>query len=146
MAILKPNKPLKYVKPDGTTITVDEDGTIHSAGGGGGGSSYTFTNGLTETDGTVSWDLNDIIKKGSGNGSLILRREVSPNFNPTATDSIIRCYNGDVFGFGHFIFNGENINIQGQNHIASGQSLGLTIQGGNNNFFFGSGTMSANNI
>ena len=25
------------VKPDGTTITVDEDGTIHSVGGGGGG-------------------------------------------------------------------------------------------------------------
>lgn len=24
------------VKPDGTTVTVDEDGTIHSAGGGGG--------------------------------------------------------------------------------------------------------------
>ena len=45
------------VKPDGTTITVDADGTIHSAGGGG--SSYTFTNGLTETDGTVKWDLNE---------------------------------------------------------------------------------------
>lgn len=53
------------VKPDGTTITVDSDGTIHSAGGGGGGSSYTFTNGLTETDGTVSWDLNGAIIKGS---------------------------------------------------------------------------------
>lgn len=32
----------------------------------GGGSSYTFTNGLTESSGTVSWDLNDIIKNKNG--------------------------------------------------------------------------------
>ena len=25
------------VKPDGTTVTIDNDGTIHSVGGGGGG-------------------------------------------------------------------------------------------------------------
>ena len=31
----------------------------------GGGASYTFTNGLTETDGTVSWDLGDRIKEWS---------------------------------------------------------------------------------
>lgn len=30
----------------------------------GGGKVYTFTDGLTETDGTVSWDLNDNIKTG----------------------------------------------------------------------------------
>ena len=35
----------------------------------GGGKEYTFTNGLTETNGTVSWDLNDRIKKGSDNTS-----------------------------------------------------------------------------
>jgi hypothetical protein len=28
-----------------------------------GGSSYTFTNGLTESNGTVSWDLNEIVRK-----------------------------------------------------------------------------------
>ena len=33
----------------------------------GGGKEYTFTNGLTETDGTVKWDLNDRIKKGTNN-------------------------------------------------------------------------------
>lgn len=59
------------VKPDGTTITVDADGTIHSAGGGGGGSSYTFTNGLTETNGTVSWDLNDRIKLDNNNNATL---------------------------------------------------------------------------
>lgn len=36
----------------------------------GGGKVYTFTNGLTETDGTVSWDLNDRIKAGEGNFSV----------------------------------------------------------------------------
>ena len=71
------------VKPDGTTITVDEDGTIHSAGGGG-GSSYTFTNGLTETDGTVSWDLNDKIIK-TGNNSLIIPMPKEENYAPKAT-------------------------------------------------------------
>lgn len=35
----------------------------------GGGKVYTFTNGLTETDGTVKWDLNDRIKKGSNDTS-----------------------------------------------------------------------------
>ena len=30
------------VKPDGTTITVDSDGTIHGTGGGGGGSGHTI--------------------------------------------------------------------------------------------------------
>ena len=38
--------------------------------GGSGGSSYTFTDGLTETDGTVKWDLSDRIAGGDGNGSL----------------------------------------------------------------------------
>ena len=32
----------------------------------GGGKEYTFTNGLTETNGTVSWDLNDKIKADNG--------------------------------------------------------------------------------
>lgn len=45
----------------GSNITIDENNVI-SATGGGSGSSYTFTNGLTETGGTVSWDLNDKIK------------------------------------------------------------------------------------
>ena len=37
-----------------------------------GGSSYTFTNGLTESNGTVSWDLSDRIAKGTGNKSVIV--------------------------------------------------------------------------
>lgn len=54
---------------DGTnwqTITID--GTTKNIPAGG-GSSYTFTNGLTENSGTVSWNLNDIIKKSTYNDS-----------------------------------------------------------------------------
>ena len=36
----------------------------------GGGKEYTFTDGLTETNGTVSWDLNDRIEAGSAKGSI----------------------------------------------------------------------------
>lgn len=43
------------VKPDGTTITIDEDGTIHAIGGGGGG-----------TGGTSNY--NDLSNKPSING------------------------------------------------------------------------------
>lgn len=95
------------VKPDGTTITIDNNGTISAQGdsslptdptvdgsyklvstvetvGGvqtatwsweedsGGGTTYTFTNGLTESDGTVSWDLNNRVKSGAGDDSLII--------------------------------------------------------------------------
>ena len=48
----------------GTNITIDSNNVISASGSGGGGSSYTFTDGLTETDGTVKWDLSDRIKKG----------------------------------------------------------------------------------
>ena len=36
----------------------------------GGGTNYTFTGGLTETDGTVKWDLSDRIKAGTAKGSV----------------------------------------------------------------------------
>ena len=36
----------------------------------GSGKVYTFTDGLTETDGVVSWDLNDRIKAGEGTDSI----------------------------------------------------------------------------
>ena len=39
----------------GTNITIDSNNVISASGGG---SSYTFTDGLTETDGVVKWNLN----------------------------------------------------------------------------------------
>lgn len=44
-----------------TSLTVGSD--TYSIPAGGSGSSYTFTNGLTESSGTVSWDLNNQIKR-----------------------------------------------------------------------------------
>ena len=44
------------------TLTTLQVGTDTYEVPQGGGSSYTFTNGLTESSGTVSWDLNDKIK------------------------------------------------------------------------------------
>ena len=126
----------------GTNITIDSNNVI-SATGSGGGSSYTFTGGLTETDGTVKWDLNDRIKAGSGNGSLILHDEVSSAFNPTATNSIIHCYSGNISGSNHVILNAENVTVRGQNNLVSGESI--TLEGGVHNFFLGRGIMSPNN-
>ena len=53
----------------GTNITIDSNNVISASGSGGGGS-YTFTDGLTETDGTVKWDLSDRIKAGTAKGSV----------------------------------------------------------------------------
>jgi hypothetical protein len=49
------------VKVDGTTIDVNSNGELEAIGGGG--SSYTFTNGLSESGGTVSWDFNSALTK-----------------------------------------------------------------------------------
>ena len=52
--------PAEYVKSAAVadnklTLTKQDNTVVEFEGGGGGGSSYTFTNGLTETNGTVSW-------------------------------------------------------------------------------------------
>lgn len=41
------------VKPDGSTITIDTDGTIHSVGGGGGGGSYILPQASANTLGGI---------------------------------------------------------------------------------------------
>ena len=50
----------------------------------GGGKEYTFTNGLTETNGTVSWDLNSNIQK-TGNNNLIIPLSLNESYKPKAT-------------------------------------------------------------
>ena len=54
--------PTEYVKSAAVadnklTLTKQDNTVVEFEGGGGGGSSYTFTNGLTETNGTVALDL-----------------------------------------------------------------------------------------
>ena len=73
------------VKVDGETITI-ADGVISAVGGGSGSSAtYTFANGLTESNGTVSWDLSDRIAAGSGNSSIcegdITQNQASGNYS-----------------------------------------------------------------
>lgn len=45
------------VKPDGSTITIDQDGTIHSVGGGGGGGSVEWSSVLNKPFNTVGANL-----------------------------------------------------------------------------------------
>ena len=67
---LKTELPTEYVKSatvqgNKLTLTNKDNTTVDfepSGGSGGGGTNYTFTDGLTETDGVVKWDLNDNIK------------------------------------------------------------------------------------
>lgn len=55
------------VRPDGTTITVDEDGTIHSvAGSGGGGSGYVLPVATTSSLGGVKPDGSTITADPDG--------------------------------------------------------------------------------
>ena len=51
--------------------------------GGGGGSSYTFTNGLTDVEGTVSWDLNDRLSYESGSTNVLTFTGNSVTARPT---------------------------------------------------------------
>ena len=66
---------------DLTTVSADKLSkgiTAHNMAGepivgtmeAGAGKEYTFTNGLTETDGVVKWDLSDRIKAGTAKGSV----------------------------------------------------------------------------
>lgn len=75
----------KFIPIDNSTITVDRNGKLTASGGGG--SSYTFTNGLTETSGTVSWDLNDRIKVNSNNSLYINTTTGYPLTNNSSSSS-----------------------------------------------------------
>ena len=67
-------------------------GTMEASGGG---TNYTFTNGLTETDGTVSWDLNDRINAGSAKGSISIGKYYDTS---SLGDNIINGVSGVAIG------------------------------------------------
>ena len=86
------------VKPDGTTVTVDPDGTIHSVGGGGGGNSYVLpvaTNAalggvkasaqiLVTGDGAMSLAQNSVTSDNIADGTITedkIAGSVLPTFN-----------------------------------------------------------------
>lgn len=87
------NKPFESI---GTGLSVDSEGNLNAEGGG---SSYTFTNGLTESSGTVSWNLNDNIKifedttTTEPNKGLIV--------NTSSIESTLKTYGECSIAFGH---------------------------------------------
>lgn len=83
---------------DGTNWTALTIGSDTYAIPQGGGSTYTFTNGLTESSGTVSWDLNDRIIKPSGNDGITFR-------NPSNNSLLNLIVNGS--GEGSFQFGSQ---------------------------------------
>lgn len=65
---VEPDAYIKDASVSGNTLTLtkkDDTEVVFtpSGGSGGGGKEYTFTDGLTETDGTVKWDLGEYITK-----------------------------------------------------------------------------------
>ena len=74
----------------GTNITIDSNNVI-SASGSGGGSSYTFTDGLTETDGTVSLDLFSKRLKPYNNSVGIgsFKQANNPTFQNTGYNNLV---------------------------------------------------------
>ena len=74
----------------GTNITIDSNNVISATGGSGGGSSYTFTDGLTETDGVVKWDLNDKIKPYNNSVGIGKFKESSnPSFQNKGYNNLV---------------------------------------------------------
>lgn len=74
------------VKPDGTTITVDPDGTIHSVGGGGGGGdSYVLPVATTGTLGGVKASAQILV---TGDGAMSLADD-SVTHNELADNSVM---------------------------------------------------------
>ena len=92
----------------GTNITIDSNNVISATGSGGGGSSYTFTDGLTETDGVVKWDLNDIIKKSRTNNVIISDGANTDFYVGNVTKGNIFAGNGNGKTNGIYVYNSDN--------------------------------------
>lgn len=85
------------VKPDGTTITVDSDGTIHSVGGGGGTGGTTDYNALDNKpqiegntlNGNKTADELGLMSKTNINSALANKADKSTTYNKTEVDNAI---------------------------------------------------------
>lgn len=83
------------VKPDGTTITVDSDGTIHSVGGGGGGTVVVTHAEITLS--ASSWSNNEQSASIGAFNANTTNFVVSPNGNSfeSYSESMIRAISYD---------------------------------------------------
>ena len=91
------------VKPDGTTITVDADGTIHSAGGGGSSTSLDFYNAGYKKGGATI--------EASGKGSIA--------FGSLESGGAISAFNKGTMSFGYTEYGGS-ISATGIGALAHG--------------------------
>ena len=116
-------------------------GTMEASGG----KEYTFTDGLTETDGTVKWDLNDRIKAGSGNYTIILGEPNSSTIS-SGTNNIIKGYE-KVTGNNNIVL-GWNNTVSGQGNLIKGEGNSINsrnniVLSNNNNINVGAFNMIA---
>lgn len=85
------------VKPDGTTITIDSDGTIHSVGGGGGTGGTTDYNALDNKpqiegntlNGNKTADELGLMSKTNINSALANKADKSTTYTKTEVDNAI---------------------------------------------------------
>lgn len=85
-----------YTKSETYSKTEVDEAIAGAGGSGGGGASYTFTNGLTETDGTVTNDFYTSMRVDAGGNAAIIYPEgdgtVGDTFNNgTSKGSLIVC-------------------------------------------------------
>ena len=121
---------------------------------GGGSSGYTFTNGLTESSGTVSWDLNDRIISKSGSILQITSDASSGQLNIQAGPSRLGVGTIMVTNNGNNIFlkpkiSGSQVMLDSENKTLSPYNspllnLGSASNKWNNGYF--AGDILANNI
>ena len=93
----------------------------------GGGKEYTFTDGLTETDGTVKWDLSDRIKKGDNS-----KYSIKMGYLIGTYDQVIEStgYGSVAFGLGGGGTQAYNkIVASGNGSLAFGTKGGAAIAG-----------------
>lgn len=106
---------------------------LENAGGSGGGTSYTFTNGLTESNGTVSWDLNSNIKKV--NKSIFIGQQDTTGIT------------GGTIGGGGFVRSSSGKIVSDGGCIAGGYASYGTLHAGNDgNLIYGSAMESGARI
>ena len=90
----------------------------------GGGKEYTFTDGLTETNGVVKWDLNDRIKAYTGKGSVTINVNDEKTVNASGDYSLAFGRSGS---YGSYLGSNTGIRAEGVGSLAFGDVGGTNL-------------------
>lgn len=122
----EPDEYIKSATVDGNklTLTKKDNTTVDfEPAGGGGGKEYTFTDGLTETDGVVKWDLNDRItttSKGTTAKKALNIGDTTNNYiAPSAFYGLVGGTGCSIYAESCFAL-GNGCKAQGQRAVAFG--------------------------